>query len=104
MTDMIEIQWTTSSIEDARKVARHLIEERLAASAQLIPWLESITLLEGRLETLQETKLLLKTTHAHLDKITAILKKNSRYEIPEITYSEIHIVNEEYHEWLTQSS
>ena len=52
---------TTSNLEEANRLGRTLVEERLAACATLIPAVESIYGWKGKVETSSETMLLLKT-------------------------------------------
>jgi periplasmic divalent cation tolerance protein len=82
----IEIHWTTGSLEEARRVSRYLVQERIAAHAEIIPWIESIQLLDNQLETGQESKILLIAALDRFDEIKELLEKNCSYEIPEITY------------------
>lgn len=100
MGRFIEIQWTAASIDEARKVARYLVQEKWVACAQIIPWIESIYLWDGALETGQETKVVFKSRDEFFDKIKEVIIKNSRYEIPEIISSDLKEINVEYREWL----
>lgn len=99
----IEITWTVAKIDDARKVSRYLVQERLVAKAEITPWVESILLLNNQLETVQETKVTFKTIEENLSQIEEIIKKNSRYEIPEISWRTIEGGNVEYLDWLKGS-
>lgn len=72
MAEFIEINWTSGSIDEARKVSRYLVQERLVACAQIIPWIESIYMWNNQLETTQESKVTLKTKRIFFDEI----KKN----------------------------
>lgn len=99
----IEITWTVAKIDDARKVSRYLVQERLVAKAEITPWVESILLLNNQLETVQETKVTFKTIEENLSQIEEIIKKNSRYEIPEISWRNIEGGNVEYLDWLQGS-
>jgi periplasmic divalent cation tolerance protein len=101
MSEFIQIHWTTGSLDEARKVSRYLVQERLIASAEIIPWIEKIYLLNGQLETIQESKLLFITQLACYEEIKKVILNNSSYEIPEITYQTIEAGNEEYFNWLT---
>ena len=65
----IEIRWTSGSIDEARRISRYLVQERFVASAQIIPWVESITLLDNKLETTQESLVVLKAPAQHFEKI-----------------------------------
>lgn len=103
MNEMIEIQWTTGSIDEARKVCRFLVQERLVASAQIVPWVESISLLNNQIETIQETKVIFKTKKALFEKIQEVILKNCKYEIPEITSTDIVQVNPSYLAWMEEN-
>jgi periplasmic divalent cation tolerance protein len=101
--EMIEIRWSSGSLDEARKVSRFLVQERLIAAAQIIPWLESIYLLDNQLETTQESQVIFKTRADLFDKIKEVILKNSRYEVPEITFSKIEGGNQSYLNWLSAS-
>jgi periplasmic divalent cation tolerance protein len=103
MSEFIEIHWTTGSIDEARKVARYLVQEKLVACAQITPWIESIYSWNGQIETSQESKVAFKTLHNHYDAIKEIIKKNTSYQVPEISYTVIDGCNKEYLEWVESS-
>lgn len=104
MSDYIEIHWTSGSLDEARKISRHLIQERYVACAQIIPWVESIYLWNNQLETNQESKIVLKARLEHYGAIKEVIKANCKYEIPEITYMKIDGGNEEYLNWIKEST
>ncbi len=99
----IEISWTSGSLDEARKVARYLVQERLVACAQITPWVESIYMWDHQLETTQETRIMLKTTLDHFAKVAQVIQENSKYEVPEVTYKTIEGGNAVYLDWLAQS-
>ncbi len=103
MTDFIEIHWTSGSLDEARKISRYLVQERYVASAQIIPWTESVYMWNNLLETTQESKIVLKTRLENYDKIQEIIQKNCKYQIPEITYIKINGGSKEYLDWLLES-
>lgn len=103
MSDFVEVRWTSGSIDEARRVCRYLVNERLVACAQIIPWIESIYLWDNNLETTQETKIILKTTKSSVDEVKKIILENSSYEVPEITFFTIEGGNEEYLKWMDES-
>lgn len=98
--DFCEIHWTSGSIDEARKISRYLVQERLVACAQIIPWIESVYLWNRQLETSQESKIVLKTIKKNCPKIEEIIKSNSSYEVPEIIYIHISGGSVEYLDWL----
>lgn len=103
MSDFIEIHWSASSIDEARVVCRYLVQERLVACAQIVPWIESIYQWNNQLETSQESKVVLRTKKAFFQKIQEVIIKNSSYEVPEVTSFEIQEVNPSYAAWLEDS-
>lgn len=101
--EFIEISWTSGSIDDARRIARHLVRERYVASAQIIPWVESVYMLDNELDVVQESKVILKARLESFDAVKEVIEKNSKYEIPEIIWSKIDGGNKKYFEWLNES-
>lgn len=104
MTEFIEVHWTSGSLDEARKISRYLVQERLVASAQIIPWVESIFMWNNQLETSQESKIVFKAPASNYDRIKDVIKSNTSYQVPEITYVKIDGGNSEYLEWLAQST
>ncbi len=103
MADFIEIHWTSGSIDEARRVCRYLVQERYVACAQIIPWIESIYMWDNKLETGQESKVILKTSKELFPKIKEIILENSSYDVPEVLVFELVDGNEAYLEWMAES-
>lgn len=103
MSDYIEIYWTCGSIDEARKVSRYLVQEHLVASAQIVPWVESISLWNGQLETTQESKVVMKTKREHYESVRKVIMDNCSYQVPEITFVSLDGGNEEYLKWVDES-
>lgn len=103
MSEFIEVHWTSGSLDEARKISRYLVQERFVACAQIVPWIESIYMWNNRLETAQESKIVMKTRREHYEKIKEIILQNCQYEVPEITYTHIDGINEQYQEWLSST-
>ncbi len=99
----IEVHWTTNSIEEARKVAKHLLEQRLIACAQIIPVVESHFLWKNLLDTAQECKIIFKTHRNQYEKIRTIIETHAEYEVPEIVWIQIGGGNEPYLDWINAS-
>jgi periplasmic divalent cation tolerance protein len=104
MDQLIEIHWSCGSIDEARKVCRYLVQERYVACAQIIPWIESVYMWNNQLETEQESKVVLKTRRNKYELIRDIILDNCTYEIPEITYVTIDGGNDDYLNWLIEST
>ncbi|MBA3958420.1 MAG: divalent-cation tolerance protein CutA [Parachlamydiaceae bacterium] len=104
MSEFIEIHWTSGSLDEARKVSRYLVQERLVACAQIIPWLESVYMWNNQLETAQESKIVLKAPKENYDLIREVIEKNCSYQVPEITYFVIDGGNRSYMNWMQEST
>jgi periplasmic divalent cation tolerance protein len=104
MSEFVEIHWTCASLDEARRVCRHLVQHRWVACAQIVPWIESIYIWNNELETTQESKVVLKTRQALFGKIQEIIKANSSYQIPEITLIEIADLSDDYLKWIEEST
>ena len=102
--DFIEIHWTSGSLDEARRVSRFLVQERFVASAQIIPWIESVVMLNNKLETTQESKIILKTRLDNFHKIREVIEQNCKYEVPEVVWFKIGGGNQAYMDWLCDST
>jgi len=104
MKEFIEIHWTSGNLDEARKVARYLVQEKYVACAQIIPWVESIYTWNSQLETTQESKILFKTRIEFFEDIKKIITENTSYQVPEILYYTIDGGNQSYLDWLEEST
>jgi periplasmic divalent cation tolerance protein len=91
---------TAANPDDARRLGRALVEERLAACATLIPAAESIYRWEGRVETAAETLLLLKTVPDRLAALEARLLELHSYDTPEFLVIPVESGSAAYLTWL----
>jgi periplasmic divalent cation tolerance protein len=91
---------TAANPDDARRLARTLVEERLAACATLIPAAESIYRWEGRIESAAETLLLLKTAPDQLAALQARLHELHPYDTPEFLVLPVEAGSDRYLAWL----
>ena len=80
---------STSKIDDAAFLAKKLIEEHLAACVNVVPGIKSFYIWDDKLEEESEALLLIKTTAAHVEQLTARLRELHPYEVPEIISIEI---------------
>jgi periplasmic divalent cation tolerance protein len=91
---------TTSEVDEAKKIAKTLLRERLVACTNIIPQIESLYWWEGEIEEDQESLLLAKTRSDLVDKVIARVEKIHSYETP--CALEIHVKkgSEDYLAWL----
>jgi periplasmic divalent cation tolerance protein len=94
---------TAGSPGEASRLARTLVEERLAACATLIPGVQSIYHWQGQIESSTETLLLLKTGPGQLDALQVRLHELHSYQTPEFLVLGVEGVSHPYLDWLTAS-
>lgn len=100
MSELIQIHWTCSSLDEARLVARTLVQKRLVACANIIPWVESIFSWEDEIDTQQESLVIFKTRIDLFEKVRDEILIHSSYEVPEILALPIHDGNQAYLDWV----
>ena len=91
---------TFPDAEVARTIARTLVEEQLAACANLVPGAESIYWWKGVIESSSEVLAQFKTTAEQYPRLEARLKELHPYELPAIVAIPISAGLPEYLEWV----
>jgi periplasmic divalent cation tolerance protein len=94
---------TAANPEEAARLGRTLVEERLAACATLIPAVQSIYHWQGQIEQGTETMILLKTGPAQLAALEARLHELHSYQTPEFLVLEVDGASQPYLDWLQAS-
>lgn len=69
---------------DAERIAKALVEARLAACVNVVPAVKSFYRWEGKLEDATESTLLIKTQKALLPELTEAVKAIHPYSVPEV--------------------
>jgi len=95
---------TTSSEEEAEKIASLLLEQRKAACVSVIPRVRSRFWWQGELDSAQESLLIIKTRAALIPEITDIVKKTHSYTVPEIVALPIVAGNQDYLDWVDKET
>ena len=103
MTDKRIVLCTAGSEDEARKIARHLVEQRLAACVNIVPRMESIYRWQGKLESSGEWLLLIKTTVESFPAVRDAIRDLHSYELPECIAISIEDGSSGYLEWIAQS-
>lgn len=100
MTDKIIVCSTCGSAAEANRVARALVEARLAACVSVGGPVDSIYRWKGAVETAQEWTLTIKTRRDLLPALRAELARAHSYEVPEILAVPVADGSEAYLDWL----
>ena len=101
---MIYIFWTCRDAEEAKRVARALLEKRLIACASILPQAESLFRWDGKVEEAREAKVLLKTRKGLFEQVAEVIRKLGSYETPEIVEIEAGRANPAYLEWVMKET
>ncbi len=103
MTDKRLVLTTCGSLEEARTIARALVERHLAACVNLVPQVESVYRWRGEIETAKEWLLVIKTTSDAFDGLRAALGELNSHELPECIEISIEAGSTAYLEWIGES-
>lgn len=100
MTDVLVVLVTAPGAEEAARLARTLVEERLAACGNVVPGLRSIYRWEGEVRDEGEALLLLKTTRARFAALRERVLALHPYEVPEVLALPVEAGGERYLAWV----
>ena len=84
MTDKIVILSTCSTDLEAEKLARLLVEERLAACVNIVPRMRSYYRWQGAVESAEECLLVIKSARSLFGPLREALERAHSYEVPEV--------------------
>lgn len=104
MTDVIQIITTTARPEDAQAIAAYLVEQGLAACAQISGPITSVYRWQGRVETAQEWQCVIKTRAALYVQVEQAIRARHPYETPEILATPVVYGSAAYLDWLAEST
>lgn len=100
MTDALIVFCTCGTIEDARRLARTLVEEGLAACVTTLSGVESIYRWQGAIESAAEWLLLIKSTQERYPDLERRIVELHTYDTPEILAVPASAGLDKYLEWL----
>jgi periplasmic divalent cation tolerance protein len=103
MTDKQIVLTTAGSEEEARKIARTMVDRRLAACVNIVPEIESIYRWQGKVEESREWLLLIKTSAALFSAVRDAIRELHSYDLPECITVNIEDGSAEYLQWLESS-
>lgn len=103
MTNKRIVLSTAGSEDEARKIAHHLVEQRLAACVNIIPGIESVYRWEGKVESNREYLLLIKTSSTMFPEVRDAILELHSYELPECVEIAVEDGSSEYLQWVEES-
>jgi len=84
MTDKIVVLSTCAGAEEAERIARGLVEARVAACVTALPNARSIYRWQGAVESAPECLLVIKSSRERFEALRAELERLHSYQVPEV--------------------
>jgi periplasmic divalent cation tolerance protein len=103
VTDKVVIFVTAASSGEGKKIARHLVETRLAACVNILQPMESVYRWEGKIAEEREFLLIIKSTGELFPEIKAEISKIHSYHTPEIICLPVIEGSRNYLQWVSDS-
>ncbi|MGH9352110.1 MAG: divalent-cation tolerance protein CutA, partial [Terriglobia bacterium] len=103
MTDKIVVLVTAGSAREAREIAKHLVESRLAACVNISPPVRSIYRWEGKIISDREFLLFIKTKKNLFRQVKDAVLKIHSYTTPEIISLPVIEGSAAYLRWIDES-
>ncbi len=95
---------TASSVEEARMIARRLVEERLAACVSVVDGVYSVYWWEGRVEESREALLIVKTSLELASRVVERIRELHSYQVPEVLVLPVAGGLASYLEWVEREA
>jgi periplasmic divalent cation tolerance protein len=90
--------------DEANKLARGLVENRLAACVNIVPKIESYFWWDNKLNHDEEALLIIKTTQQRFDDLRDWVVNNHPYDLPEVISLPLSDGLSEYIEWVKRET
>lgn len=94
---------TAPTSEEGERLARGLVEGKLAACVNVVKGIRSIYRWRGEVEEADEVLLVAKTREDLVDRLAAWVKANHTYTIPEVVALPIVAGHDPYLRWIDES-
>ena len=98
--DFVFAYITAGSRDEARRIGRALVEERLAACANILDGMTSIYRWQGAVEEASEAVLIAKTRAELFDRLAARVRELHSYDVPCVVELKVGRGNPAYLDWL----
>lgn len=95
---------TATDEATAKKLAREIVEKKLAACVNLIPKVTSIYSWEGKVNEDSEILMMIKTMTSGVDDLSKYVRENHPYSVAEVISTPIENGNNLYLKWIAEST
>jgi len=99
----IVILITTKDKLEAEKIAKMLIQNKLAACVNILAGVKSLFRWQGKIDQAKEALLIVKSKKEKFDKIAKLVKSMHSYDLPEIIAIPIVSGFKPYLDWINES-
>jgi len=93
---------TVANQDEAKAIARTLIEKKVAACCNIVPSINSIYCWKGEVEESEESLMLIKTTHKKYEQLEKEIKMIHSYSVPEIIATKLETGSSAYIDWIIE--
>ena len=91
---------TASNPEEAQQIANLLLNHKKAACVNIVPGVSSLFWWQGKIDSAQESLLMVKTKTSLLGEIITLIKQIHSYDVPEIIALPVVGGNQDYLDWI----
>ena len=99
-SNVVAVLTTAPSVEVAERIGGTLVEEGLAACANVVPGVRSIFRWRGAVSHESEVLMILKTTTGSLAALSRRVVELHPYEVPEVLALDVRAGHEPYLDWV----
>ena len=99
-TDFVVLIITTTNAEEAQHISKALLDQRKAASVNIVPRVSSQFWWHGKIQLAEENLLIVKTKAVLLNEVVRLVRENHSYEIPAVIALPIVGGNQDYLDWI----
>jgi len=103
MSSYVVVIVTVANREEAVKIVRSLLEERLIACANIVGPISSMFWWEGKIDEASEFLVFMKSHENHFERLSEKVAEIHSYKVPEIIALPIIKGSPSYLEWLSDS-
>ena len=102
MPECLQVLTTIDSADGAQRLARSIVEARLAACVQVVGPIRSVYRWRGAVQDEQEWQCLAKTTSDRFEALLAHIQDQHPYDVPEVIATPIVAGSAEYLSWVAE--
>ncbi len=100
MSEFIIAYVTVPSEAEGRKIARLLVEEKLAACVNVVPDIQSFYRWEGQVQHDKELLLMIKSQSKKMASLITRVKELHSYDVPEVISMPVTQGSDDYLDWV----